>query len=303
MLSNRICDLVTNEVAYVPDGFSYTAILGANPSAGARSPRLWNAAYDNLGIPCKMVALDVQVENLAHLLATLQSDERFLGGCVAVPYKEAVFRWLNGRVDEHTFICGAVNSIFRVRSNLIFGSNTDGVGAIESLESLVGQLYDETVLILGFGGTAKSIVSYLSCCRPSMSITVACRNEPTEALMAGKFTYVQWGDLDSLVELRQFDLVINATSIGYGNQDHFSPLTQKMIKNLTNTRLVFDVVYQPAETTLLRMCKSSCATLNGLEMNYRQAIRAFHNTHGRRSEGREILDLQSVEEAMLSQLK
>ena len=73
---------------------SYAAIIGETPSKGARSPLLWNAAFKAHDLDQSMVPLDVSQKNIIRLLDELNSDKNYIGGAVAVPYKETVAQWL-----------------------------------------------------------------------------------------------------------------------------------------------------------------------------------------------------------------
>ena len=84
--------LIDNNIS-IPQS-KYAAIIGENPSAGARSPQLWNAAFRASSINAVMIPLDVSAENLYSLLDALQADLDFIGGAIAVPYKESVAEWL-----------------------------------------------------------------------------------------------------------------------------------------------------------------------------------------------------------------
>ena len=70
---------------------NYTAIIGLNPSKGARSPALWNAAFKGYKIKNQMIPLDVNSKKLFKLLTALEKDPNFIGGCVTIPHKERVF--------------------------------------------------------------------------------------------------------------------------------------------------------------------------------------------------------------------
>lgn len=110
----------------------YTAILGATPSYGARSPLLWNAVFVELGISARMYPMDVNADKLAAVIRLLRQDERFIGGSVAVPYKSTIMSHLD-EIEEEAKIIGAVNCIYRCGEHLI-GGNTDGEGAVRSLQ-------------------------------------------------------------------------------------------------------------------------------------------------------------------------
>ena len=66
----------------------YFAILGKNPSQGARSPKLWNRVLKKLKRKERMIPIDIKKNELLKTLKKLNSDKNFLGGCIAVPYKE-----------------------------------------------------------------------------------------------------------------------------------------------------------------------------------------------------------------------
>jgi shikimate dehydrogenase len=92
----QVAALASNPLTY-PEGKPFAAILGANPSRGARSPLLWNAAFQAHGVDAEMLPLDVSAEGLIPLLDVLDATPTFIGGAIAVPHKEAVARWLGER--------------------------------------------------------------------------------------------------------------------------------------------------------------------------------------------------------------
>ena len=78
----------------------YTVIIGAKPSQGARSPKLWNKVYDYEGLNIQMIPLDVREDMLEHVFNYLKEDNKCLGGAVAVPYKEKIFNLIKDDVEE-----------------------------------------------------------------------------------------------------------------------------------------------------------------------------------------------------------
>ena len=77
----------------------YAGIIGENPSNGARSPKLWNAVFETANMNFKMIPLDVSKENIIDLLNNLNEDKKFIGGAVAVPYKEEIANWLGKNIS------------------------------------------------------------------------------------------------------------------------------------------------------------------------------------------------------------
>jgi hypothetical protein len=93
--------------------------------------------------------MDVRAENLADVVEELKHDPRFIGGAVTTPHKQTILALLDD-VEEEARLIGAVNALYRKDGKLI-GANTDGAGAIKSLETHAGSLTGKTVLLVGLG--------------------------------------------------------------------------------------------------------------------------------------------------------
>ena len=158
----------------------YAAILGAAPSKGARSPTLWNRAFKALNISAVMHPMDVAPADLPEVIEELRDDPRFLGGAVAVPYKQEILRSLDELEDEAHAI-GAVNCLYRSGSGLI-GANTDGAAALMSIRRLVPELSGAVVVLLGIGGAGRAVAAYLAkAIGPSGTLLLANRTPGKEA--------------------------------------------------------------------------------------------------------------------------
>jgi shikimate dehydrogenase len=144
-------------------------IVGDAPSVYSKSPNLWNAAFDHLGINAIYLAFDVEESRLGDLIATLKRMDTFLGINVTVPHKISVMRFLDD-LDPGAKRIGAVNTIVRTASGKLVGYNTDGQGFVESLITrLPGQtqpfmpsLGQTDVLLLGAGGSARAVAFHVS---------------------------------------------------------------------------------------------------------------------------------------------
>ncbi|MFM7082524.1 MAG: hypothetical protein ACKOYI_11335, partial [Actinomycetota bacterium] len=131
-LLDALRQIVTNDLpSSLPSHVAF--IVGSNPSKGARSPKLWNAAFVALGIDGEMFPLDVAVDKLAVLLGLLDADKRVVGVAVAAPHKADFAKLLGDRLTAAAKRCGSINLMSREASGRLHGSNTDGVGAVESL--------------------------------------------------------------------------------------------------------------------------------------------------------------------------
>ena len=160
MSLNQIKRLVENSID-ITHNKKFCAIIGSNPSKGARSPLLWNAAFKKTKVDNIMIALDCKSSNIYNLLKTLEKTESFTGGAITSPFKENTAKWLGKNTTKESQKIGAINCIFRNNSNKLSGTNTDGEAAIISMKRKFGTLRNKKIIILGNGGTAKAIIAYL----------------------------------------------------------------------------------------------------------------------------------------------
>ena len=256
----------------------YAAILGEHPSKGARSPVLWNAAFKAHDLNQRMLPLDVNQNNIIQLLDELNDDKKFIGGAVAVPYKETVAQWLGEKITPEAKKIGAVNCIFRGDDGRLVGTNTDGEAARITHEDKFGSLNGKSVVILGAGGAGKAVIAYFRVAVGSGDITVISRS-PKDKEYVAKIgaKWAPWENIDNY--LVGVDVLVNCTSVGFGKQENESPLSDDQLDKLTKSASVFDIIYQPKETVLLnRARKRGIATMNGLKMNLEQAIIAYRHT-------------------------
>lgn len=253
----------------------YAAIIGANPSKGARSPLLWNAAFKAHGLNALMVPIDVELDQLPSLLDSLERDQHFVGGAIAVPYKEKVATLLAESLTEEAAAIGAVNCLFRKKGRLC-GTNTDGEAARISFEMRFGSLKGKKVLVLGCGGAGKAVAAYFASAVGNTGKLYIAGRSASAADFAVRIgaTALEWDNVQRI--LPDIDGLINCTTVGSGALIDSSPLDVDLISEMRSTCFVFDVIYQPRPTTLLRASQSrGLQTLDGLQMNLYQAILAY----------------------------
>jgi len=250
-------------------------IVGANPSNGARSPKLWNAAFAAAGIEGAMFPLDVTADRLGQLLVILQNDPRIVGVAVAAPHKSELARLMAGRLTAAAARCGSINLLSRNEAGALVGSNTDGLGAIALLREVCADLSNSRILVLGCGGTGRAVIATLVDSVKSSQVTVAVRGshhrewlESLGVTVADKWT----ADL----VFSTFDVVINCTTVGWGEHAESSPLAGSQLRALPSRSTILDVVYQPDPSKLLVDARSlGLRTLSGSRMNLLQAVLAF----------------------------
>jgi len=268
--------LIENQIAL---GYSdkYAAIIGLNPSNGARSPKLWNAAFVEYGLNCSMLSLDVTSDNILSLLNDLNMDVNFIGGAIAVPYKEVVAKWLDTNITPEAKNIGAVNCLYRNKNGELEGTNTDGEAALRSYESKFGSVNGKTVMILGTGGAAKAVTAYfLTGAGERGKVSIVGRSGHGKDFAEYiKADWLEWSMISA--NLTNVDLIINCTTIGFGDQEEYSPLTSEEIQQCQESTVFFDIIYQPVDTLLQQIARRNRKkTIGGLSMNLEQAVIAFN---------------------------
>ena len=269
----KINSIISNN--FILNHEKYAAILGESPSKGARSPILWNRAFKKLNLNAEMVPLDIAEDNLSKVLSFLQNDKYFIGGAVAVPYKEKVFNWLKkyGSLSEEANNIGAVNCLYRDKNNHLKGTNTDGEAGKSSLLRNYGSISNKNILLIGYGGAGKALLAFLEKeVLPNGKIYCLTRQKGINKEYAN-VKFINSTQVNQ--NFHKFDILINCTSIGFGEKINDSPIHLDKL-NYNKNLFIFDIIYQPLETKLLKISKSlGLRTLNGLEMNLEQAVLAF----------------------------
>ena len=255
----------------------YAAIIGLNPSEGARSPKLWNKVYREINADIEMICIDIKEPSLLNKsLKNLKDDKDFLGGCIAFPYKEKTAEYLGlTNVDQVSRPIGSVNCLYRSPNGELKGANTDGDAALSSFLSLVSKNQIKQILIAGLGGAGKAVATYISqeLIPKGTKIICSSRSNQTSFCQRINVDWFSWDSLQSLIS--ECDAFINCTTIGTGDQNNLSPIDFRDIST-SKLRFVFDIIYDPSPTLLLKQSsKQNINTKGGLEMNLLQAVKAF----------------------------
>ncbi len=294
LLKVRVMDtsLINNKIN-IDHLEKYAAIIGENPSNGARSPNLWNAVFETENKNFKMIPLDVSKENIIDLLNNLNEDKNFIGGAVAVPYKEDIAYWLGESISIEAKKIGAVNCLYRDYQGKLKGTNTDGEASIVTFQRKFGSIKKKFIMLLGIGGAGKAVASYFA--SNARDVVIISRSE--KGMKFANKINAKWDLWDNLNKyLKLADVVVNCTTVGFGLQESLSPLDIQQIKSLKKTSIIFDIVYQPLETKLLKNASSEgFDTLNGLDMNLEQAVLAYKYTVNTNINTNEIRKIMSKE--------
>lgn len=266
---------ISNEI-YIEEGDYFSAIIGGEVSKGARSPLLWNKAYKGLKIKSRMFAFDVNNENISRLLEYLQDNKFYLGGAVAVPHKKNVFNYLDKNNSKECKLIQSVNCISRNSKGMLFGNNTDGLGANLSIKNNFKEIGNESkVCVLGDGGAGVAVAVYLANLVGKKNLTICSRSENGKKL--SNEIGCNWINFSQINEIFEFqDLIVNCTILGYSNYSEKSPISKDLFNLAKKDLKIFDIIYDPIASTLIQDANNNgFKTLNGMEMNLLQAVAAF----------------------------
>ena len=250
------------------------ACIMGHPVAHSRSPMLHGYWLRTLGIAGAYEFADVAPEKFEAFFRGLAANG-FVGGNITIPHKEAAFRLVDRR-ERAAETIGAVNTVWYEGETLV-GGNTDWLGVVESLDDihpgwdgLPGR-----AVVLGAGGSARASVYGLL--ERGYSVAIVNRTTARAETLAAEFGASAHGT-DALPRLlADADVLINNTSLG---QAKFPPLAIDL-GPLKRSAIVYDAVYVPLETELLKAAKRlGYRTVDGLSMLLYQAVPGFAHWFG-----------------------
>ncbi len=275
-----------------------TKVFGVvgDPVGHSLSPMLFNHWLTNQGIDAVYLPLRVGAgdDGFARFLDECAKRPWLdIGGLsVTIPHKEAALSWVGDKTDAVSRRVGSANTI-RFQNGIVTGHNTDCHAAVESLADALGSdranLAGVSVDVLGAGGAARAILQGLS--EHGCEMTIYGRDRAKVATLAEAFSCkgATWDDRLNC----EGDILVNTTPIGMWPVVDESPMPLESLVGSRSCRLVFDLIYRPAKTKLLRDAASmGCKTLNGLDMFIRQAAMQFELWFDRRPDvesGRALL--------------
>jgi 3-dehydroquinate dehydratase/shikimate dehydrogenase len=225
-----------------------------DPVSHSLSPLMHNLAFHQKRI--NAVYLPFLVRDLKDFLGAIK-PLGIAGFSVTLPHKEKILRHLDD-CDPLAAAIGAVNTVVVRGSGKLYGYNTDYVGVLRALERRV-RLQGSRVLIFGAGGVARAVAFALA--QAGSIVCVSARHMD----QAEKLARAVHGEAVSRARIRKefFDAIVNATPVGMHLKSNESPLAA----NELNCRLVFDTIYRPLKTKLLRLAeKRGIETVSGIEM-------------------------------------
>jgi shikimate dehydrogenase len=256
------------------------ALLG-KPLRRRHSVVMHNAAFAAAGIDARYELLELEPDAVAVAVAAARGDE-WLGLGVTAPYKRTVAE-LCDDVETEAAAIGAVNNVVRTSAGQLVGFNSDAPGFRWGAELAMGRpLAGADVAVAGAGGAAHAVV--FACLDAGASrVTVGNRTEAAAVALAQRLAAVGTGRVVPVAlggafrtALESADLAVNATTVGM-----VDPGMTIAVEALPDQATVFDLVYVPAETPLLRAARArGLRAANGSEMLIAQAAIAFERWTG-----------------------
>jgi 3-dehydroquinate dehydratase/shikimate dehydrogenase len=250
------------------------------PIGHSKSPLIHNAAFtatDFNGLYLPMLVED-SFERFSALLDGIRQRWWLdVGGfSVTIPHKHNALRYIQenqGHIEPPAEKIGAVNTILLDDNGMPSGFNTDYAGAMDAITNTLGikktDLRALPVAVIGAGGVARALVAGLT--DAGAEVTIYNRTGQKAQILARQFGCSWWG-LEQLSQLKA-KLIVNCTSIGMYPHIDNSPIPAEVIKP---EMVVFDTVYNPAETKLLKLARQAGAsTITGQEMFLNQAALQF----------------------------
>ena len=240
-----------------------------NPINHSLSPKLHNYWLKQNNIDAIYDKIKLEEDGIKEIIQDIKKQK--IAGCnVTVPFKKKVIPFLDSLSFEAEKT-QSVNTIIFEKGNLI-GHNTDIVGFDKAIKALNFNMKNKKILILGAGGVVPSIIFALKE-MDVLEITISNRTKQKAEnlkILFKNLKVIDWGNLS------EFDVVINATSLGLNNE--------KINLNFSNAgknKLFYDVIYNPAETNFLKEGRQlGNKTENGQKMFIYQASEAFRLWHG-----------------------
>ena len=253
-----------------------TNIVGliGNPVEHSFSPQMHNAAFKALNLDYTYVTFDVNPADLKTAINGAKSLN-IKGFNVTIPHKINVMKYLD-KLDDIAKLIGAVNTIdFKD----LKGYNTDGIGAIKAIEE-IDSVKNKNIVIAGAGGASRAISFYLAKYGAD-KITILNRNIDKAKNLANDIlnsNLIEDIKTDSISQINNYlndsDILINTTPVGMSPNINDKPIASA--ENMHEDLIVFDAVYNPNETVLLKEAiKANAKPVYGIKMLLYQGAESF----------------------------
>ena len=240
-----------------------------NPISHSLSPKLHNYWIKKNNIKAEYLKKELTLIELGEFVNEIK-QKKIAGANITVPFKKSIIPYLD-KLSPDAEKTQSVNTITVEKNNLI-GHNTDIFGFEQAFKKFNFSIEKKRVFILGAGGVVPSIILALNNMNTS-KISVSNRTKEKALSLKDRFekiSVLNWG------EIPEFDIIINATSLGLKNE-----IINLDLNNVGQNKIFYDVIYNPSETNFLNTGKKlGNLSENGKLMFIYQALASFELWHG-----------------------
>tara|TARA_B100001564_G_scaffold350544_1_gene355148 strand:+ start:217 stop:1038 length:822 start_codon:yes stop_codon:yes gene_type:complete len=245
-------------------------IIG-NPIKHSLSPVLHNYWFKKYNIDANYTIIETNEKDLPEIIKKLKNGS-FSGFNVTLPFKQKIINYIDSSVNDAE-LTGSVNTLLLEGGKKIIGENTDVFGLQAAYLKEIDNSFNKKALIIGAGGVAPSVI--LSIQKSGVTnISIANRTNEKCIFLKKKFNFlniVSWKNLED--EIKNYDIIINATSLGLKNGEDF----KFDFKKTKNEVIFIDTIYNPLETKTLKFLKEEGKKVfNGLDMFIYQGQKSFY---------------------------
>lgn len=256
------------------------AVIG-NPIKHSKSPEMHNAALKAAEIDGKYIKLRILRENLEDAIDGLRRLG-IAGLNVTIPHKIEIMKYLDD-IDEVASNIGAVNTVANENGRLI-GYNTDGYGALESINAVSG-IEGKRIVMVGAGGAARAIAFTIATKANPKEISITDRKSDKAKKLVQEIkektnANVTVFSLEEKEKISDAGILINCTPVGMHPKINESPVDATLLRK---NMIVFDIVYNPVKTKLIQDAEEAgCRTITGENMLILQGVKAFEIWTGKK---------------------
>ena len=245
-------------------------IIG-NPIKHSLSPVLHKYWFKKYNIDADYSIIEASDKDLPQIIEKVKQGY-FLGINVTLPFKQKIINHVDKVVNDAE-LTGSVNTVFLNNNNAVIGENTDVYGLQAAYLKEIDNSSNKKALVIGAGGVSPSVI--LSIKKSGIkNISITNRTNEKCIFLKKKFSFlniISWADLKS--EIKNFDIIINATSLGLKNGDDFN----FNFSETKNEAIYIDTIYNPLETKTFKYLKEAGRKVfNGLDMFIYQGQKSFY---------------------------
>tara|TARA_B100000886_G_scaffold116254_1_gene78183 strand:- start:5393 stop:6214 length:822 start_codon:yes stop_codon:yes gene_type:complete len=245
-------------------------IIG-NPIKHSLSPTLHNYWFRKYGIDANYSIIEVENDNFSDTVKKIR-DKEIIGINITLPYKQMIVPYIDILINDAK-ITSSINTLFLDENENLVGENTDVFGLQAAYLKELDSALKKRALIIGAGGVSPSVI--LSLEKSGIkNVSISNRTREKCIFLKKKFKNLQIIDWKNLRdEIKNFDIIINATSLGLKNEQDFDFNFEHFKKNL----IYIDTIYNPLETKTLKYLKQrEVKVYNGLYMFIYQGQKSFY---------------------------